>query len=877
MLEKTFCGSIDTTDPGEYEGTSFTNRLLKKADIMCVSSPTEEDYDSGRRHSPSYFRETESETGRPVHPSSALLARALVSEVTDNPKTMKPSEMAQREYKLLKAQEAAAKRAQTGEPSIPIGAPGGVGPPQVLQSFAYACTGDETAGNVCVGAPDHRSTVSSSTGGGPLASSHAGAVTAEDDLITSRMNASPHFITLGLCLSRRFAQVGHPDSVTRQTAYDFNELQDRAYKYVSSTDKYGWRAGGGEAGGPVPLSTTTNPGGDDGASSLEGDNNNNKTSPSTPSASSQQLKEPNPDTVHIPIIHIDCGSAAVVDQVIHALASGEIFIPHMSIQPESLSVQGISPPDLVVRFGCERNEDLPPDEWPNWCLEFMHNQLYEYFYNIGARWMKRPFSITLARKVRWKTVKHMNRYFGHCERVIEGWRQKGPQYLDPQLSYIEGGASPDEVARPHGIYLMRRGMPTNYFAPNFEPPYTTKMTRSLLQNVLDKSWDKKRREWSSDPVPKLVTPSMLMAVACGCADPSAGGFVANRATTKTPQPPAPAPPMPEPQSAYGQPPLSSPYGQPYAAPGFAPGPYGQQHSPYNGGGGGGSPFGPPQPYNAFGPQPPYHAGYGVPPQGHHHPPFSPPNAHHHAHMLSPQHQHQLSLQLQLPQQYWSQQGPLPQQQQPQSPPQTMNLHLHHPLQEQLSSISHVVESVVEFDTKADENDDDDDDMDLMDAEHRDHRQQQHRPEHDDNDDAGEEKKTDGRGAQEQQRDKPVAPDPSPTLRKKRVDAHGGGGGGGRRTTSDGSRSMNSSNHNNNDEGYAKSVAASATTVAHENLKRTSRLFSDEDWDQPTKENMADDPPGEKVRGCDAGTTRRRTPLTVSLANTTSLISTVYSK
>lgn len=504
FLEKTFCGSIDTTDPAEYDGETIANRLLRRADAICVSSPKEYVDSPG--------------PDRPIHPSSALLARALVNEVTGNPKTMKPAEMAEREYKLLRAQEAATK-ANGNSKSRPVGAPGGVGPPNVLSSFAFACTGDDSLFATNVMAP------------GPLQEHRALNIAAQEFLDTPAL--SPYAVTIGLSMSRRHNS-GHPESITRQTAYDFNELQDRQYKYVSSTDKYGWRAGGGEKGGPTPVtsSSTSEKGAWD--ETAAGDNvfgglqsAQRKTPSPIPSSG---IKEASPDTVHIPIIHIDCPNADAVDQVIHALASGDIFIPHMAVQPESLSVNGISLPDLVVRFGCERNDDLPPDDWPNWALEFMHNQLYEYFYNLGARWMKRPFNITLARKVRWKTVKHMNRYFGHAERVVETWREKGPQYLDPQLSYIEGGATPDEVARPHGVYLMRNGVPTNYFAPNFEPPYTTKMTRSLLQNVLDKSWDRKRRDWSSDPIPKIVTPTMLMAVACGCADPSAGGFMANEVT-----------------------------------------------------------------------------------------------------------------------------------------------------------------------------------------------------------------------------------------------------------------------------------------------------------------------------------------------------------
>mmetsp|Transcript_25574 Transcript_25574/g.70614 ORF Transcript_25574/g.70614 Transcript_25574/m.70614 type:complete len:920 (-) Transcript_25574:125-2884(-) len=514
ILEKTFCGSIDTTDPAEYEDVNFANRLLKKADIMCVSEP--------ERQEELFF--DASDMDKPKNKTSAMLARALVSEVTDNPKTMKQSEMAAREYKLLKSQQAAASRRAnpSGNDSQPVGTPGGVGPPNVLTSLAFAVTGDETAGNVCV----HPKEAGSMMTPGSLDGSRVAAYGEEDEVEYT----SPYAVTIGLSLSRRHSSVGHPDTVTRQTAFDFNELQDRNYKYVSSTDPSGWRAGGGERGG-----SGQGAGGEAAAAFEEGistlhQDGQSQTPTSQKASSASSDKIPAPDTVHIPIIHINCESNEQVDQVIHSLASGEIFIPHMEILPEALSVNGISPPDLVVRFGCERNEEVPPEEWPNWCLEFMHNQLYEYFYSVGARWMKRPFSITLARKVKWKTVKHMNKYFAHAEQVIEQWREKGPQILNPQLSYVEGGATPEEVAHPHGIYLMRKGVPTNYFAPNFDPPYTTNMTRSLLENVLNKSWDKKRQEWTSEPIPKLVTPNLLLAMACGCTDPATEGFIAREVT-----------------------------------------------------------------------------------------------------------------------------------------------------------------------------------------------------------------------------------------------------------------------------------------------------------------------------------------------------------
>ena len=469
ILEKAICGSIDTTDPSEYQDSGALNQLMRRAEVLCVSSPMSAATDEHVH----FFDEEEEDNSVREHcnptslsAGSKLLAKALVSEVTDT--CMNQKDIENREKKLLKAQKAA--KDGIGKPV------GAAGPPHVLRSVALACTGDDM----------------------PLCNADDSDDELEELEDEEEMPASPYQVTLGISLSRRHS-CGHASTITRQTAYDFNELQDRQYKYVSATDATGWRAGGGEPG-------------------QEGENS----------------KAASPDSVHIPIIRIDCPNPEAVDSVISALASGEIFIPHMSILPESLSVNGVSPPDLVVKFGCERNDDLPPVEWPNWTLEFMHNQLYDFFYTIGARWTKRSFQITLAQKVRWKTVKHMNRYFANAEKVMEAWREKGPQYLDPVVSHLDGGASKEEVVRPHGIYMFRNGVPTNYFPPNFDPPYTTKMTRSLLLTVLDKSWDKKRRDWTSRPVPRVVDAAELMVVACGCGDGDGTiqeGFVAQEATS----------------------------------------------------------------------------------------------------------------------------------------------------------------------------------------------------------------------------------------------------------------------------------------------------------------------------------------------------------
>jgi len=540
--------SPQNSELGEQTSDSDGDNGIRRQDSSnSANDPTsffDDDYEELSRGKENEQKKKKQGTLQQENNSSSLLARSLMSEV-DNPNTMSPHSMAQREKKLLKAQEKArqhnkkygvgALRTDASNQNgvvRPIGSPSeGVGQPSVMGSIAHALTGNY---NDTLGISNGRREGSDPSILPPNSLSEHRAVQIEQrrtargkgrNSPTSSLGAmGKHTVTLGLSLSRRSSSLGHPDTVTRQTAFDFNELQDREYKYVSSTDSSGWRAGGGERGGESEVFF-----GEEGNGFAPGNNSSGLKSPGTPNGEHNH-KVAAPDTVHIPIIHIDADSPQAVDAIISALARGEIFIPHMAIIPEALSVNGVSPPDLVVRFGTERNEDLPPDEWPNWCLEFMHNQLYEYFSGMGARWMKRPFSITLAKKVRWKTVKHMNRYFSHAERVIDAWREKGPQYLDPQLAYIEGGATPEEVARPHGIYLLRNGVPTNYFAPNFNPPYTTKMTRSLLFNVLGKSWDKKRREWSSMPIPKLITPSMLVSAMCGCTDNQASGFVATEAT-----------------------------------------------------------------------------------------------------------------------------------------------------------------------------------------------------------------------------------------------------------------------------------------------------------------------------------------------------------
>ena len=535
------CGSLNQVNDSDDDGDSGdTNHqgMFAKAErfVNCnknfaKSSPMEEDYDArAKRRRDGNFLGPEEDSDDEVdgddysarihahnqsnslNESSAastvgrLFARAITSEIASKPQGMKIDN------------DTGGKRSKGTDPDedelTSEAAGGGVGVDadralRALKKFAMNAGGAADAPSD-VGSKGPGPTngdngiIDSSIGGG-------GGIT--------QQRAGPHTITIGLSLSRKHSVVGHPDTVTRQTAFDFNELQDRNYKYVSSTDPSGWLAGGGESpNGPMPDVTQSTDGGadDDGPTNfVENMNSLGKAADDIPK------KIAAPDTVHIPLLHIDCPSEKAVGQVIKSLANGELIIPHMSVLPESLSASGDSPPDLVVRFGCERNDDLPSDEWPNWSLEFMHNQLYEYFEPLGARWEPRPFEVVLARKVKWRTVKHMNKYFAHCERVIDGWRENGPQYLFPQRNYLEGdGAASKEVSQPHGIYIWRgdNPAPSNYFPPNFEPPYNTSMKRALLSNLVNKSWDKKKRDWISEAIPKSMTPARLIGTMCGCSD-----------------------------------------------------------------------------------------------------------------------------------------------------------------------------------------------------------------------------------------------------------------------------------------------------------------------------------------------------------------------
>eukprot|EP00566_Odontella_aurita_P026156 CAMPEP_0113579576 /NCGR_PEP_ID=MMETSP0015_2-20120614/30148_1 /TAXON_ID=2838 /ORGANISM="Odontella" /LENGTH=182 /DNA_ID=CAMNT_0000483577 /DNA_START=46 /DNA_END=590 /DNA_ORIENTATION=- /assembly_acc=CAM_ASM_000160 len=122
------CGSLKDTlsDNGDRNGEvrrdDFPSKLLGSvrgaASGTCVS-PGAMGVSSHENGSSSHYRrrgrgrgfgdsaDSDEENDEPPSAASALFARALVSEVTDNPKTMRPADMAEREKRLIRAQERA--------------------------------------------------------------------------------------------------------------------------------------------------------------------------------------------------------------------------------------------------------------------------------------------------------------------------------------------------------------------------------------------------------------------------------------------------------------------------------------------------------------------------------------------------------------------------------------------------------------------------------------------------------------------------------------------------------------------------------------------------------------------------------------------------
>lgn len=296
---------------------------------------------------------------------------------------------------------------------------------------------------------------------------------------------------LGLSLARR-SEVGHPDSKTHQVAFDLNEVQDRDYNYVFSSNDDGWLVGGGEPGPPYSY------------------------------------KLPAPDSAHVELMRIGTFNRSwggvPVEEIVDVFKNSKILIPEITVVPTAVIENDDFPPELEVRFDMERASDsydavseLPPLP-VNWQLRFIHNQLFRIFH-FPSRFCPGPFHSTILRKTEFRSENHREQYFEKCRLAVDRWMIDGPKPLavvgdqrmtiDANIERIKcpkkvvtGGelGSSDEFIS--GLWLFSdRDHVTHLFEPNFLPPYDTPAKRKVILDVLSEEWDEKTLSWKSCDVP----------------------------------------------------------------------------------------------------------------------------------------------------------------------------------------------------------------------------------------------------------------------------------------------------------------------------------------------------------------------------------------
>jgi hypothetical protein len=277
---------------------------------------------------------------------------------------------------------------------------------------------------------------------------------------------------LGLSLARR-SEPGHPDSVTHQTAFDLNQVLDREYKYVFSTNDDGWLVGGGEPGPPASYKLAA------------------------------------PDSGHVELLRIGTYNpewgGLTVKTIVAAIQSGQILIPQIEVVPTAVVANADVPPELEIRFDMEpRVADPDATLLPiNWQLRFVHNQLFKLF-QFPSRFCPGAFHSTIVRKAEFRSPQHRNDYFEMCEKAVKGWKEEGvkPLIPDPKalkskgLSVVKSKASSDAYQSGLWLFTDRENI-THFFPPNFLPPYDTPEKKQVILEFLSEEWDEKTLSWKS--------------------------------------------------------------------------------------------------------------------------------------------------------------------------------------------------------------------------------------------------------------------------------------------------------------------------------------------------------------------------------------------
>ena len=277
-------------------------------------------------------------------------------------------------------------------------------------------------------------------------------------------------VFLGLSLTRNSPE-GHPDSLTHQTNFDLNEVQDREYKFLDSSNDDGWLAGGGEPGTPTSYKLAAK------------------------------------DSSHVEIMSIgtyrpEWGGVSQQD-IIDAMESGKILIPHIEVVPTACIANPDTPPEVELRFDMDPAvPDLEDPSSPlpvNWAIRFMHNQLFKHF-EFPSRFCPGPFHSTIVRKAEFRSPESKKAYFKKCDNAVKKWRAIGPKPLNNGGWDVNGEPleDPNEDGYNSGLYLFTdRDTITHFFKPNFLPPYDTIKKRAIINSVLEEEWDTSTLTWKT--------------------------------------------------------------------------------------------------------------------------------------------------------------------------------------------------------------------------------------------------------------------------------------------------------------------------------------------------------------------------------------------
>jgi len=269
---------------------------------------------------------------------------------------------------------------------------------------------------------------------------------------------------LGLSFTRN-SPLGNPDSKTHQEAFDLNEVLDRDYEYLMSSNDDGWLAGGGEPGPPKSYKLAAK------------------------------------DSSHVEIMRVgtyrpDWGGITV-EEIVKVMQSGKILIPQIEVLPTAVVANPDTPPELEIRFDMEpwapSSEQILNDlETPlpvNWCLRFIHNQLFEQF-QFASRFCPGPFHSTILRKADWRSPQHKISYFEKCQKAIEKWKLEGPKALNEGRWDIDGKPLTGPLEYTSGLWLFEdRYTITHFFPPNFLPPYNTPEKLEIIWIYIQNEWD----------------------------------------------------------------------------------------------------------------------------------------------------------------------------------------------------------------------------------------------------------------------------------------------------------------------------------------------------------------------------------------------------